>query len=246
MLDGGGGDNVFCALQSVAPIAEALLRRAPRSEMLEAAGALAALAQTSVAKIFVRALQRAWLRSAAYRWPTDTHLLTREAIAAVGKIENQPWLVPPPGEGPGTAAHVALLLAAQGWAERLDPAPIARESPLATQPVAEACLSVPAWRWFGQGLSRTIARDAFADLLPQSVLCRVSKGSPDGFVAQLFERNRGVIRPLLLEGRLRSERIIDTAAIERALADPRPANGADYRRIMRLVDVEAWAHSLAI
>jgi asparagine synthase (glutamine-hydrolysing) len=78
-------------------------------------------------------------------------------------------------------------------------------------------------------------------MLPDETLKRSSKGSPDSFVAELFELNRPMLRAMLLDGRLRAEGILDAQAVEQVLADPRPAVGADYRRIMRLADVEAWA-----
>ena len=78
-------------------------------------------------------------------------------------------------------------------------------------------------------------------MLPNETLKRSSKGSPDSFVAELFELNRPMLRAMLLDGRLRAEGILDAQAVEQVLSDPRPAVGADYRRIMRLADVEAWA-----
>ncbi|MFN6985544.1 MAG: asparagine synthase-related protein [Rhizobium oryzihabitans] len=134
-----------------------------------------------------------------------------------------------------------MVVAAQSWAEVGEPRALASASPLVAQPVVEACLRVPSWWWFAEGRNRAIAREACEGMLPDETLKRSSKGSPDSFVAELFELNRPMLRAMLLDGRLRAEGILDAQAVEQVLADPRPAVGADYRRIMRLADVEAWA-----
>lgn len=245
VLDGGGGDNVFCALQSVAPVADAMRRGKTVREMLEVAGTMADLAQASMPNVLLRAVRRAYLRSAAYRWSPELHFLSRAAKTDASLAAAHPWMVPPRASEPGTAAHIAMLVAAQSWAELGEPRALAHASPLVAQPVVEACLSVPSWWWFGGGRNRAVAREAFRGRLPEETLKRSSKGSPDSFVAELFERNRSILRAMLLDGRLRAEGILDAEAVEKVLSDPRPAIGADYRRIMRLADVEAWGANWA-
>lgn len=241
ILDGGGGDNVFCALQSVAPVADAMLRGETFRDTLAVAGTMAQLAQTSVSNVLLRTVRRAYFRSAAYRWSPDLRFLSRAARSGASQVAAHPWLETPSGSTPGTAAHIAMLVAAQSWAEVGEPGALASTSPLVAQPVVEACLRAPSWWWFAENRNRAIAREAFAGMLPDATLKRSSKGSPDSFVAELFELNRPRLRATLLDGRLRAEGILDAQAIELVLADPRPAFGADYRRIMRLADVEAWA-----
>ena len=241
VVDGGGGDNVFCALQSVAPVADAMLHGEPFRRTLAVAGTMAGLAQASVSNVLLRAVRRAYLRSAAYRWSPELRFLSRAAQFGGSVAVAHPWLEPPRGSTPGTAAHIAMVVAAQSWAEVGEPRALASASPLVAQPVVEACLRVPSWWWFAEGRNRAIAREAFEGMLPDETLKRSSKGSPDSFVAELFELNRPMLRAMLLDGRLRAEGILDAQAVEQVLADPRPAVGADYRRIMRLADVEAWA-----
>jgi asparagine synthase (glutamine-hydrolysing) len=207
------------------------------------AKSIARLTQVSLAEVLLRAVRRA-RRPPTTSWPSDTTLLSREAANEATRASDHPWLAAPVGALPGRAGHIALIASAQGWVEGFDPrAALAHASSLSSQPVVEACLAVPSWWWFRDGRNRAIARDAFASSLPQKTIMRSAKGTPDGFVATLFEHNRPTMRTMLLDGRLQAAGLLDRAAVERVLADPRPAYGNDYRRIVRLVDVEAWAAS---
>jgi len=98
---------------------------------------------------------------------------------------------------PGRAAHIALLVAAQGYVEDGPHGTKARAvAPLMSQPLVEHCLRVPSWAWFAQGRNRAAARRAFETLLPAEVARRRSKGSPNGLIARLFETKRAWIRDL--------------------------------------------------
>ncbi|AKM08758.1 hypothetical protein AB433_00020 [Croceicoccus naphthovorans] len=58
-----------------------------------------------------------------------------------------------------------------------------------SQPLLEFCLGVPTWTWVTGGQNRALARAAFADLLPRSVLDRTSKAGPDSFIRSAFDRH---------------------------------------------------------
>ena len=161
-------------------------------------------------------------------------------------MPGHPWLLAPKGAETGTAAHIALIVAAQAWAEASDlPGLVRRASPLASQPVVEACLRIPSWWWFDDGRNRVIAREAYADRLPADIVQRRSKGSPDGYIAALYAANRATIRAMLLDGRLRGAGLLDAPQLERALDESALVRGTDYHRIMRVADVEAWIASRA-
>lgn len=122
--------------------------------------------------------------------------------------------------------------------------PVAEWSPLIVQPLVEFCLSVPSWLWFENGHNRAIARRAFADLLPPEIVWRRGKGTPDGFVARVFEFNRDRLTDLLIGGRLDGAAFLDAQALRAALAPDRPIKGHDYTRVLRIADVEAWVRAL--
>jgi asparagine synthase (glutamine-hydrolysing) len=239
VIDGGGGDNVFCALRSVAPVADAWTM-APLGEAWGASRTLACLAQASIGAVLKRAALRALRRSPAYRWHGDTRFLGADVSATVSDIATHPWLVPPHGTSPGTAAQVALVAALQGWAEEPDLVTTAAHvSPLATQPVVEACLRIPSWWWLQDGQDRAVAREAFSSKLPASIITRCAKGSPDPFAAEIYIRNRVLIRPMLLDGGLQALGLLNRRALEAATTTDMPSDST-YLRLLQLVDAEAW------
>jgi asparagine synthase (glutamine-hydrolysing) len=244
VLEGGGGDNVFCLLQSVTPVVDRLLAGEGWRAAFASARDVAELTEATALEVCARALHRAVLRRSAIRTPLDRSFLTAAAAEAARDASHHPWLVPPLGAWPGSAAHIALLVAAQSWSESFDPlAAIATECPLLARPVVEACLAVPSWRWFDRGQNRVVAREAFRSRLPALVVDRRSKATPDSFVTRLYERNRGIIRELLLDGKLAANGLLDRDALDKALSIMGPQRDHDHRRIMRIADAEAWARA---
>ncbi|MDZ7281333.1 asparagine synthase-related protein [Sphingomonas sanguinis] len=241
VIDGGGGDNMFCSLQSVAPVVDALFGMGIGSRPLATAASIARMAQVSLAAVVARAGVRLMTRRAAYRWPVDHSLLDPGVVD--GLDPSHPWLEVPRGTPPGKAAQVGLLLAAMAVVDGLDPdRHPALLSPLVSQPIAEAALRVPSWMWFEEGRNRVPVRRAYAARLPASVVGRRSKGTPTGFLARLVEKEADMLRPFLLDGCLAIHGVIDRAAVEAALA-PGPARDLRFARLLQLADAEAWARS---
>ncbi|HSI16267.1 MAG TPA: asparagine synthase-related protein [Sphingomonas sp.] len=241
VVNGGGGDNIFCSLQSVAPLADCLLDPVAKGHFWHVARELADFTQASVWKI----ARGAWLRARSgrlYRRDPDlSFLMSGVATEASGALHH-PWLAAPAGTFPGKSAQVALLIGAQGLAEDHDPLALLPSSPvLVTQPLVETCLRIPSWRWFDHGCNRAAARHAFANELPAEIAWRRTKGTPDSFLIQILEANRALVRTILLDGLLAEVGVLDRAAVADVLDDPRPARGHSFARIMQLVDAEVWA-----
>jgi asparagine synthase (glutamine-hydrolysing) len=242
IFNGGGGDNVFCSLQSAGPAADRLLTAGPGMAFLRTAREISALAPASLWAVISDAAKRAWFGKPAMRHVQDLSLLSPRAASMAGATTLHPWLVLPPGALPGKAMHIRLIAFAQSYVEGHDPQdPLPTVSPLLAQPLVETCLGFPSWRWFEGGRNRAVARRAFAGDLPAGIIGRRSKGTPDSFVAQIFETHRGAIRRMLAEGELAAHGMLDLPAVLRALDDPRPVHGDAFRRILQFADVEAWA-----
>jgi len=245
VIDGGGGDNVFCSLQSASPAADCLLDRSGHRYFWRTCGEIAELAQSSLGHVAWKALCRAQSRKRPYRWPINKVFLSAGAIALADDAVLHPWLEMDDSRLPGRAAQIALLVGAQSFIEdgphgsKMDVI-----SPLVSQPLIEHCLSIPTWHWFDNGCNRAAARHAFSPLLPHNVVWRRGKGIPNSFIARLFEANRAAIREHLIEGRLASEGIIDVGSVLAALDDPAPFGGKAFSRLVRLMDTESWARSV--
>lgn len=242
VFDGGGGDNLFCSLQSVTPVADRLRAEGPGRGAWRSARDMARLADTSVVTVARKAAYRAWLRSPGWRWPCQAQFLTPEALALAGPAAHR-WLAAPRGALPGAAAHVALLVGVENLLETAD-GEIAERAPLMAQPLVEMCLSLPSWQWCSGGHNRVLAREAFSPLLPREVAWRRSKGTPDGFVAKLYETNRTGLAELLADGLLANRGLIDRDAVLAATSRSGPVTDRDHLRLLRIADVEAWLRSV--
>lgn len=240
-FSGAGGDNIFCYQQSPRPLADHLLSRWPSGETWNVLASISEMSGSSVFEVGWRSLRAMLPHRRNYRWRNDLSFLRPDLFEAEDLLTDHPWLSPPPGILPGSAGHVALLLYIQnhldGFGRERDHDVIA---PLLSQPVVETCLRIPSWMWFSCGYHRTIAREAFEDLISPDLAWRKSKGSPDGFAAQIFSNRRGEIREILNEGYLVSQGLIDIDHLNVALADGTPMKDASYWRILSLVDLEAW------
>jgi asparagine synthase (glutamine-hydrolysing) len=240
VVGGGGGDNLFCALQSPAPATDALLDPVGKAAFWTTSRSIADMTQASLATVARRAWWRARRPRRHGRALDLSYLSSTAAGLAIGALDH-PWLTAPPHIPPGKAAHIALLVGAQGVVEDGDPpSRQAVRSVLIAQPLVETCLRIPSWLWFERGRNRAVARRAFENDLPPDIAWRRTKGSPDSLLIAIFERERETIRSMLLDGVMASHGLLDIMQLRTVIDDPRPAKDASFARVMQLVDVEAW------
>ena len=245
LFNGGGGDSVFCSLQSASPAVDRLRNSGVGPAFWRTANDIAEIAQASVPVVIADVIRRAWLGKPVFAPFCDTSLLSQDAVPPNVCPEEHPWLTAPKGALPGGAAHVRLIAFAQSYVEGFDPqATLPTIAPLLAQPLVETCLRIPSWLWCDGGRNRAVARRAFAPHLPRETTDRRSKGTPDSFVAEIFETHRASIREMLADGLLVQHRLVDRDAILRTLAHPGCTRGDSFRRILQFVDVEAWAQSM--
>lgn len=243
-VHGGGGDNIFCYLQSVVPIVDRLLTRRYGWGTASTFRDVCELTETDAWTVARHTVRRLFSGRRHYRWSAADELLSSDAIAIGRCVFDHPWLDLPDKALPGSAAHIALLLAIQNYLEgfpRELTSPVL--APLLSQPIVELCLRIPTWMWCADGANRAVARRAFADLLPREILHRRSKGTPDGFSMIVFERNRPLIRSMLHDGLLARQGLIDLDALDTLLFRDGPVRGAAYSRALALCSAEAWARS---
>jgi asparagine synthase (glutamine-hydrolysing) len=179
------------------------------------------------------------------RWTGDSSFLQGDFDTKDLDDLLEPYLHDPFAGPLGKAQHIAMVMRIRNYIEgderATSPAIIA---PLVSQPVVEFCLSVATWQWASGGVNRSLARKAFADHLPPQIIARTAKAGPDSFTAQLFVRNRSVLRSMLLDGVLASNGIIDRGAVEIALTDPALVQAQGHHRLLMLTEAEAWCRSI--
>ncbi|AOR80895.1 asparagine synthase C-terminal domain-containing protein [Novosphingobium resinovorum] len=239
-FSGGGGDNVFCLMHNVLPVVDRYRVEGLSRGLAKTAIDVSMVAGVSVWEVFRRSLRRQMSSRHGYVWPETSSYLAPGA-AGLGAVAHHPWLDAPPGTLPGKAAHIAWVMHVQNHIEGHGEArTLPTLWPLLSQPVIETCLRVPTWMWFQGGRNRSVARAAFTDILPQQIVTRRSKGTPDGFAAKIFETRRAQIRDMLSEGMLATHGMLDMNSIPVALGHERLHDTPEFNRIMTIVDVEAW------
>ncbi len=242
-FSGGGGDNVFCHLQSSLPIVDVIKRHGLGTRAARTTMDIAEIADITFWEAARSGFTRRFERVRTLPRPRTNRFLARSALADLPWPVGNPWLEADPASLPGKRRHVWALISILNHMEgfgRQAIGPIC--SPLLSQPVVEACLRIPTWLWFDRGKNRSIAREAFRELLPPAVVGRQSKAAFDSLGASVIRSNIGVLRGMLLDGLLVREGIADAVAIEAALTQDMP-DGETVADLLALSDVEAWANA---
>jgi len=237
LFSGAGGDSIFSYLQGATPAADAFRERGI-SAGIRAILDLSSLHQctpTRAGRLTLRKL----IHGAKPCWRPNHALLSQ--VARRIPFDAHPWFDTPEGALPGDKERISDLVGTQSYRDG-----IARSArwpmryPLLSQPVMEACLSVPTWMWISGGRNRSVARAAFADALPGSILNRRSKGSYTRYYAAIYERKRDDMLRFLMDGLLASRDLLDVDELRReASSVHRPENPLNTR-VFDLCMVENW------
>ena len=238
---GGGGDSVFCYLKTAAPAADAFRERGITGA-IPTISHLSVLHQCTLWKAGRLTLKKL-TRKSPLSWKVDRSLLSLDVRAMAE--QPHPWVNAPSRALPGDREKINDLVGTQLYAHATQGPNRCVRRPLLSQPVMEACLKVPTWMWIADGRNRAIARDAFADILPDGIFARRSKGSYSGYIATAYDRNKVQIREFLLEGKLRANGLLDPVALSKFFASDFAPRDLSYTRAFDLCTAENWARNQA-
>jgi asparagine synthase (glutamine-hydrolysing) len=112
--------------------------------------------------------------------------------------------------------------------------------PLNSQPVWELMLQIPTHTILMDGVSRGLARHAFADLLPDEIRQRQVKGTGSYFYQDLLRRNRSVLSERLLDGMLVREGYLDRRKLLDCLARAEPFLVIPAATLLAYLAAEIW------
>lgn len=161
----------------------------------------------------------------------------------IGSVDSppHPWLADLDGVGPGKRQQIV------GFASNLGLHSLSRRSeradllhPALSQSVMEAVLATPSYALTRGGHDRLLAREAFADRLPQALVHRRSKAELGGYYGRVVAANIARLRPHLLEGHLARQGLIDRDQVEAALQIEHLIWQGGYLELMMLALVESW------
>jgi asparagine synthase (glutamine-hydrolysing) len=89
-----------------------------------------------------------------------------------------------------------------------------------------------------------LARQAFADLLPDLVRLRRSKGGNTTYWLRFFQDRLPALRDLLLEGRIAQRGLLDREIMAQALTPMGLAAGRDFMAINICLTAELWVRAV--
>lgn len=247
VFTGRGGDAMFFAAPGAWPAIDEASERGLRPRLVGHALDAARESGRPAWPILRTAAWRGLLRRCpphltAHRGVTRMASADALALAAPERIA-PPWSPLIEGLPPGKTEQLHAVFAGNHYAE-----PFARGraaavvDPLLSQPVVESVLRIPAATLAPGGVSRGLARRAFADLLPQQIAARRTKAGGDAFVATVARIHMLFIRELLIGGALERLGLLERGALEAGLQE-HLQRGTLGDAILHAVGVECWARS---
>jgi asparagine synthase (glutamine-hydrolysing) len=240
ILTGKGGDVAFFQTATSAVLADLVASKGLRALADSTAFVLARRQRRSVWSVMMRAVR------------VQGRPLRRSALSlAAPEVRHRrplphPWLADLDGLPLGKRIQIAGFthnLALHGLSRRTEAADLVH--PLLSQPVMEVCLALPTYRLTLGGHDRLLARNTFADRLPELILRRRSKGELGAYYGRAVAGALEPLRTHLLEGRLAGAGLLDLEAVEAALQLDQLIWHGDYGAVMLLALLESWAQAWA-
>ncbi|WP_183212682.1 asparagine synthase-related protein [Brevundimonas variabilis] len=158
-----------------------------------------------------------------------------------GDRAQHPWMTDIDHLAPGKVYQIAgLVNALQFHGRSLQSEAVDVLHPLLAMPVVELCLSLSTPALTCGRRDRGLARLAFTDRLPKSILDRRSKGEMTAFYGHMIAGGLDVLRPWLLDGRLAEEGLIDRDRASVLLTPESLIWRGGYVEIMLTAAFEGW------
>jgi hypothetical protein len=217
--------------------------------------------RSSIWRVLLFACKEAWFRPPRGPWNmyeetlrngmlSDRNVLVSDEVISTLHTHAQtrvhPWLSKADGVPVAKLWQIGALFMDSFYERHFsleDDAPII--AAFFSQPLVELCLRIPSYLSVHDGVSRAMIRAAFADGLPEVVLRRSSKGSPEAWLRAMVERDAPFVREFLLEGVLVKERILDPRKLECALPGSISTRASHAGSVLNLLYTEAWLRAWA-
>lgn len=112
--------------------------------------------------------------------------------------------------------------------------------PLFSQPLVELAIQIPTYMFSWPGVDRGLARLAFADLLPNKILFRQSKGSPGSYFDQIFDKNFCKIKEILRNSPLLDNGMFDPEKFKECFENGKKQNSQLKGYVMETISCHYW------
>ena len=207
------------------------------------------LSRESLWSVVGKTLKYGLLRSpyaASIDYLSFPSLVSDAVLASISARDfESPWAELLTGLPPGKQDHLSGLAGSMyynfvfhcgQYADHIDP--------LNSQLVWEALLEIPTYTLLLNGVSRGLARYAFADLLPSEIRKRRGKGSGGAFYQGIVERNKSFLREVLMNGHLVTDNYLDRRKLQAYFEAENPHMVVGASQLLSYVAAEVWLQQI--
>lgn len=248
-LSGEGGDHLFFNMARDLTAVDHAFDHGVTRELPSVVFETAQRCGVSVWQVLARALRHGVLiRNNSFALPerAKSHpFVTLEAVMDAGALSRaHPWMADLDGVAPGKILQIYYLAKVLHRFPAFGRCTVADVvHPLLSQPLIETCLRIPTYILSRYGMDRGLARMAFQDVIPPSILHRRTKGSTGNHIARMLASGLPHFRPLLLDGLLAQQPFIDRGRLEAILTPDALENRTLLWPLLRAIATEAWLQS---
>lgn len=248
-LSGEGGDHLFFNMARDLTAVDYAFDHGITRDLPKIVFETAQRCGTSVWNVLARAIHHGMLtRRSSFALPdcTRSHsFVTLEAVMDAGELSRaHPWMADLDGVAPGKTLQIYYLAKVLHRFPAFGRCTVADVvHPLLSQPLIETCLRIPTYILSRYGMDRGLARMAFQDVIPPSILHRRTKGSTGNHIARMLASGLPHFRPLLLDGLLAQQPFIDRGRLEAILTPDALENRTLLWPLLRAIATEAWLQS---
>lgn len=247
-FSGAGGDGLFVQARADLAVVDYLRHRGIGPGVLGVALDAARINRASIWPTLYEGLRLHWKRPSrevlsafgGRRAVIPQHVYDR---ARTDLTLLPPWIREATDLTPGLTWQILCLSIPAQFYESFGGATAIERTPvLMSQPVMEACLRIPTYVWIDGGRDRSIARRAFADVLPQAVVRRTQKGLADRYNRRILDENAAFLREMLLDGMLVGKGLLDREKLESLMSPDTSGGSFEYNEVLRHhLCTEIWA-----
>jgi asparagine synthase (glutamine-hydrolysing) len=109
-----------------------------------------------------------------------------------------------------------------------------------TQPIIETCLRIPGWVMTYGAIDRGLARKAFQCDLPEDIVKRLSKSSPQTYYDEIFIHNKDYVMNVLLDGVMAREGILLHDKLEQGFTGQDQFLQVKSHEMLKYLSIEVW------
>lgn len=239
---GQGGDHLFWAAKTDLGIADCFRTHGIGRELITSIREAVALTGHSYWYALREACSALLSERAGLPATHDSPFLGSDFVSRdLHTYIRHPWYFASKGLPPGKRAQ---LLGMSDVLNRERPMPGLRSieefHPLLSQPILEACLTIPIHTLLSGGKTRGLARQAFTSYLPPEIRCRESKGQTTTYILEILRRSVPFVSQLLFDGRLVRERLVSRVALENVLRHEEPIALRTFFPVFACIAAEVW------